>query len=236
VLSSVCRTIELNAPQEESRARPFRVFKDLVKHVDFEDALYYREGEELPQVTIRIGDKLVLIAQGGKLYLLMKDIRWTDYGKTEKPSSLFHPASDPPMQYEDGTTGVGTRMWMRDRVMLTAIHMTFILGFVPTNEIPSRPREKSLPNKGISIILARFVFYHEYKVALLTSSDFPTSSTLGLPPRIMSSMRMLFRMYHRFLPSDPSDWTGHDTILYRLPISICLHAASITPQEPLEVR
>jgi hypothetical protein len=49
-----------------SRARLFKVFKDLVKHVDFEDALYYREGEELPQVTIRIGDKLVPIAHGGQ--------------------------------------------------------------------------------------------------------------------------------------------------------------------------
>jgi hypothetical protein len=56
------------------------------------------------------------------------------------------------MQYEDGTAGVGTRMWMRDRVMLTSIHMTFIWGFVPTSEIPSRPRENSLPNKGISYL------------------------------------------------------------------------------------
>ena len=130
----------------------------------FEDALFFREGEDLPQVTIRIGDKLVFIAQGSKLYLLMKDLRWTDFGKTEKPSSLFHPASDPPMQYEDGTAGVGTRMWMRDRVMLTSIHMTFIWRFVPTNQILSRPQENSLPNKGISIILARFVLYHESSI------------------------------------------------------------------------
>lgn len=71
------------------------MFKNLVKHVDFEDALFYREGEDLPQVTIRIGDKLVFIAQGAKLYPLKEDLRWTDYEKTEKPSLLFHPASDP---------------------------------------------------------------------------------------------------------------------------------------------
>jgi hypothetical protein len=48
LISLSCRTIELNAPQEESRARPFRVFKDLVNHVDVKDALYFRKGEELP--------------------------------------------------------------------------------------------------------------------------------------------------------------------------------------------
>jgi hypothetical protein len=181
-------------PQEESRARVFRVFKNLVKHVDFEDALFFREGEDLPQVTIRIGDNLVFLAQGGKLYLLMKYLRWTDFGKTDKPSSLFHPASDPPMQYEDGTAGVGTSMWMRNRFMLTSIHMTSVWGFVPTNQIPSRPRENSSPNKSISIILARCVLYHEYKVALLTSPDFQTSNTLGLPPKLMSSIHMTLRM------------------------------------------
>ena len=82
-------------PQEDSRARVFRVVKNLVKPIDFEVALFYREREDPPQVTIRIGDKLIFITQGGKLYLLMKDLRWTDYGKTKKPSLLFHPASDP---------------------------------------------------------------------------------------------------------------------------------------------
>jgi hypothetical protein len=165
----------------------------------------------------------------------MKDLRWTDFGKTEKPSSPFHPASNPPMQYEGGTTGVGTRMWMRDRVMLTVIHMTFIWGFVPTNEIPSRPRENSLPNKGISIILARFVLSHKSSItdfARLPKIKHARTATENneLNTHDAPDVSIDFYLVIRA--------TGQAMIPYCTDcrFRLCLHAASITPQEPLEVR
>ena len=126
--------------------------------MNWEEALHFREDDPFPLTTIRIGDSIVKIDQAGKFYPVHEETSWNDFGKTHNPSGLFHPTSDPPVQYEDcGKDDGEVSRWMQDRLLMTETHMNLVWGFVATNDPAAQWRQSSLPTKTIAIAVARSV-------------------------------------------------------------------------------